>query len=108
MYDPVNLDTEVNSELKHDSTSQITPQVNTDLQLKVLELELKLQSSEEKVSSLQKQLEKTEGREERLRLSHEKLTDTIGKQTLLISDMSAKAPERATEKKKGFFGRLVS
>lgn len=105
VYDPVNSNIEVNSE--QGSTIQNTPKVNTDLQLKVLELELKLQSSEEKVSSLKIQLDKTEEREEKLRISNEKLTDTLSKQTLMIEDMRPKAEKMHTQSGKGFLWGIL-
>lgn len=85
------------------SNSENIQKESVDIRLILQELE----HEREKNKLLSEQLKKTESREESLRLSHEKLTDTLSKQTLILEDMRHKSPEKPTDKRKGFLGRLL-
>lgn len=99
-----------NSNKENGRTNSNTQSNSENTEKESLEIKLLLQELEherEKNRLLSEQLRKTENREDSLRISHEKLTDTLGKQTLMLEDMRHKAPEKPVEKRKGFFGRLV-
>lgn len=61
-----------------------------------------LEHEKEKNKLLLEQLRKTESREENLRKSNEKLTDTLSKQNLMIEDMRPKGCKKPVERQKGF------
>lgn len=99
-----------NSKKENDRINTNTHSNSGNTQKEALEIKLLLQELEhekEKNKLLSEQLRKTENREENLRLSNEKLTDTLSKQTLMLEDMRQKPSQKPVEKRKGFFGRLV-
>lgn len=92
----------------HPEKQSTTTQNDKEKQDEIALLRQKIEFLEEKIEDRESQLTESKERENKLQDRLDKLTDTLSKQTLILEDMRQKPSEKPVEKRKGFFGRLVS
>lgn len=84
-----------------------TSVLEAKLQMLQEQIEYERSERERERADFQIRAKEAAEREEILRKSNEKLTDTLSKQTLMIEYMRPKVKKNATDGRKGFFARML-